>query len=252
MNHLACRSFRARTQHLSCKGFSLQEMLLVIAIIGITTLIVLPAVSNLTKKAEDAADRRNAQHLTSVAAAGAAAGDPAFKSLKTKAAIVAYLASGGSLYSGQDVIAKVGLTGITKEEALTASRFLKIGPSGQLQYTSLAGSPITNSGEFPISNGGGSGGTGGSDGDGEPTEEEQESSQQAQWNAQLLEGASSLAVANGDAVLATAASKQMAISFLVDGGIGGPIVAGMGSEEQQAAASFLEFQQGGLLRYSSN
>ena len=72
---------RRRIQRHICRAFSLQEMLVVIAIIGITTLIVLPAVSNLTAKAEDAADRRNAQHLTSVAAAATATGDPAFKSL---------------------------------------------------------------------------------------------------------------------------------------------------------------------------
>jgi|TARA_B100001094_G_C17646741_1_gene537658 hypothetical protein len=42
----------------------------------------------------------------------------------------------------------------------------------------------------------------------------------------------------------------MAISFLMNGGIGGPFVAGMVSEDQQAAGDYLEFQEGGMLRYN--
>ena len=42
----------------------------------------------------------------------------------------------------------------------------------------------------------------------------------------------------------------MAISFFMNGGIGGPFVAGMVSEDQQAAGDYLEFQEGGMLRYN--
>jgi len=162
-------------------------------IIFITNLVLLPAVSNLTTQTADFCARSNARHISFVASAKVAGGDPGFKSPKTKAAMVAYVASGGGLVHIEGMVASIGLSKITVEEAYSASRFLKIGTSGQLQFSQLSCSPLTNSGaELAIRSG---------VDDQDLSSEEKKENDQAIWNAQLLEGAFSLAVANGDEAL---------------------------------------------------
>lgn len=218
-------------------GFSLQEMLVVISIIGITTLIVLPGISNLTAKAETASARRNAQLLSSVTAAARASGDPAFKSLSSKPALIAFFGSGGYSPNG-DGHPKIGVGGLTKEDAWEAARYLTYNQtSGGLAFT--GGSRVNPISDAPESGGGGGGGE--DEGDAEDD--------QHRWNAQLLEGAASMATARGDNSIALAGSKGTAISYLVDGGVGGPMVAGMSSDEQSGAATYLNYT-GGTLRYT--
>ena len=207
-------------------AFSLQEMLVVIAVIGITTLIVLPAVTGLTQKASDMSAKRNAQLLASMTAAAPASGDPAFQSLRSKPALVAYFASSDFTPGGSAGNASLSLSGLSTHDATAAARFLDYHPgSGGLVYSDTA------DGE------GGDGGGGGG---------EEENADR--WNAQLLEGAASMAIANGDTSIPTAGSKGVAINFLVDGGVGGSMVADMTSEEQNGASSYLEYANG-TLRY---
>lgn len=219
---------------LRTSGFSLQEMLVVIAIIGVTTLIVLPAVTGLTASAEQASAKRNAQMLASVAAAAQASGDPVMRNLKSKPAIVSYLGSGLSTDGPGGSVARVGYSGLSPEETLSASRYLTYNPaSGGISFTGGSRvNPITDQPE---------------DSDNQPDPEEQRN----KWNARLLEGASEAAISSGDTSLALAGSKSSAISFLVDGGIGGNIVANMSAQDQSGAASFLEYVSG-RLRFEDN
>lgn len=55
-------------------GFSLVEMLVVIAIIGVIAAIAVPQISNFTDNAKKGKDQRNAQNLSSVCATAQAAG----------------------------------------------------------------------------------------------------------------------------------------------------------------------------------
>ncbi|MGB3119932.1 MAG: prepilin-type N-terminal cleavage/methylation domain-containing protein [Verrucomicrobiales bacterium] len=55
-------------------GFSLVEMLVVIAVIGIIAAIAVPNIGKINDAAEQAKDRRNAQNLASVCASAQAAG----------------------------------------------------------------------------------------------------------------------------------------------------------------------------------
>jgi type IV pilus assembly protein PilA len=55
-------------------GFSLVEMLVVIAIIGIIAAIAIPNIGNLNQSAREAAAKRNAQSIASVMNAAVAAG----------------------------------------------------------------------------------------------------------------------------------------------------------------------------------
>lgn len=59
---------------IASKGFSLVEMLVVIAIIGVIAAIAVPQIADFTSSAEVSKNKRNAQNLSSVCAAAQAAG----------------------------------------------------------------------------------------------------------------------------------------------------------------------------------
>ena len=70
------------------KGFSLVEMLVVIAVIGIIAAIAVPQIGRINESAKDATNRRNAQSIASIYASAQAAGHDFFsvesRFLKTK------------------------------------------------------------------------------------------------------------------------------------------------------------------------
>jgi len=62
------------TKKMLNKGFSLVEMLVVIAVIGIIAAIAVPNIGRINESAKDATNRRNAQSIASVFASAQAAG----------------------------------------------------------------------------------------------------------------------------------------------------------------------------------
>ena len=80
-------------------GFSLVEMLVVIAIIGIIAAIAIPNIGNLNESARDAAAKRNAQSVASVLNAAVAAGAD-ISSLTTPASIIDLAEAGVSPADG--------------------------------------------------------------------------------------------------------------------------------------------------------
>ena len=83
-------------------GFSLVEMLVVIAVIGIIAAIAVPTIGNITSQANIAKAKRNAQNLASVAASAVAAGSTLATDNDTDILVVGALVTGvtGSVAAG--------------------------------------------------------------------------------------------------------------------------------------------------------
>lgn len=121
------------------KGFSLVEMLVVIAIIGIIAAVAVPQISGFTSSAEDSRNKRNAQTLVSTYAQAQAAGldlIPDGETNKTAAvdAVIAGDLIDGGAFDGQ----YFGVPNMEDSSRDDALEFLKL-ENGMLQYVPAGG-----------------------------------------------------------------------------------------------------------------
>jgi prepilin-type N-terminal cleavage/methylation domain-containing protein len=116
----------------SKRGFSLAEMLVVIAVIGIVAAIAVPFVANATNEASATRYQRNAQSLAALANQAVAAGDltiPAAESLEEVVDLLLAGVSGGNVFEST----VFQLHSLNPEEKAGAMRLLSW-EGGVLQY----------------------------------------------------------------------------------------------------------------------
>jgi type IV pilus assembly protein PilA len=113
-------------------GFSLVEMLVVIAVIGIIAAIAVPTIGNITQQANTSKARRNAQNLSSVYSAAIAAGGTF--STATVSGVVGELVTGvvGGAEAGFDTT-RFQVPNMSATEQTNASTYLEYA-NGMLLY----------------------------------------------------------------------------------------------------------------------
>lgn len=107
------------------RAFSLVEMLVVIAVIGIVSAIAVPQISSFNEAATEARAQRNAQNLSAVAAQGSAAGIT-FVGVNAKNQAMANIIAGASPPMGAFAGKYFGVPNMQFQEAQEASEYLDV------------------------------------------------------------------------------------------------------------------------------
>ena len=116
------------TKNVLAKGFSLVEMLVVIAVIGIIAAIAIPSIGSISTAAQDATKKRNAQNLASVYQSGLADAVPWGATDKDTAVAAVVL-------GGQGTDAFFAVKGLDANAVIGAKTKLAWDPQVGLVYT---------------------------------------------------------------------------------------------------------------------
>ena len=126
---------KVATNNKKTSGFSLVEMLVVIAVIGVIAAIAVPNISKINRGARYAKDQRNAQQIASVVAAGDAAGHDFVGTATAPAAVITAVVAGHTMtavenpslagtFFGVPALGAVEQTGATKFLTVVGGRLV--------------------------------------------------------------------------------------------------------------------------------